>query len=199
MPRPVIALDADGVLLDFNLAYAHVWGRAFGKRPHERDPRAYWPTDRWHVPELAPAQWEHFRTHFDQGFWSAVPAIEGAVSACHRLHKAGFDLVCVTALDLRYEAARLNNLRALGFPIERVLATGNSGTERSPKADAVNELRPVAFVDDYLPYLRGVHAAIHTALILREPHGSPNAGSEMSLAKSMHADLAAFSHHWLAG
>ena len=31
MRRPVIALDADGVLLDFHLAYAEAWERAFGE------------------------------------------------------------------------------------------------------------------------------------------------------------------------
>jgi hypothetical protein len=42
-------VDADGVLLDFHLGYAGAWERAFGKRPLERDPLAYWPMDRWHV------------------------------------------------------------------------------------------------------------------------------------------------------
>lgn len=31
-PRPVIALDGDGVLLDYNLAYAKAWERATGIR-----------------------------------------------------------------------------------------------------------------------------------------------------------------------
>ena len=59
-------------------------------------------------------------------------------------------------------------------------------------------LRPLAFVDDYLPYLRGVPAEVHTALVLRAPNGSPNTGVEMQLAKSTHQDLAEFTDHWLA-
>ena len=50
--KPVIALDADGVLLDLSLGYASVWERAFGVRPAERDPKAYWPFDRWEVERL---------------------------------------------------------------------------------------------------------------------------------------------------
>ena len=198
MSRPLIALDADGVLLDFHLGYAGVWARAFGTAPLERDPQAYWPIDRWHVERLDAAGRARFRDHFDERFWSSVPAIEGAVDACQRLHTAGFELVCVSALDLEYEAARLRNLRDHGFPIERVIATGNAEGERSPKADAIEELQPVAFVDDYLPYLRGLPAHVHTALVLRAPNGSPNTGADLVLAKSVHQDLADFARHWLA-
>ena len=127
-----------------------------------------------------------------------MPAIDGAVDACHRLRGAGFDLVCVSALDLEFEAARLRNLRELGFPIERVIATGNAAGERSPKADVIASLNPIAFVDDYLPYLRGMPAEVHTALVLRAPNGSPNTGADMALAKSVHQDLAGFTDHWLA-
>jgi hypothetical protein len=72
------------------------------------------------------------------------------------LHDAGFELVRVTALDAEFEASRLKNLRALDHPIDRVSATPHDGGPRGPKADMLAELRPVAFVDDYLPYLRGV-------------------------------------------
>ncbi len=198
MSRSLIALDADGVLLDFHLGYAGVWERAFGVAPRERDPLAYWPMDRWQVERLDEEQRSRFRAHFDEQFWSSVPAIPGAIDACHRLRDAGFDLVCVSALDFEYEAARLRNLRALGFPIERVIATGNAASERSPKAEAIEMLRPLAFVDDYLPFLRGLPEAVHTALVLRAPNGSPNEGAELALAKSVHQDLAEFTDHWLA-
>ncbi len=53
MTRGMIALDADGVLLDYNLAYAGAWERAFGVYPVERDPLAYWAMDRWQVERLS--------------------------------------------------------------------------------------------------------------------------------------------------
>ncbi|MGZ5158384.1 MAG: HAD family hydrolase [Caldimonas sp.] len=198
MRKPLIALDADGVLLDFHLGYAGAWQRAFGAAPRERDPLAYWPMDRWDVERLDDPKRAHFRKHFDETFWTTVPAIEGAVEACHRLHDAGFDLVCVSALEAEYESARLRNLRSLGYPIERVVATGNAAGERSPKADAVAALSPEAFVDDYLPYMRGVPAHVHNALILRALNGSPNRGDDMALVHSTHPDLADFANHWLA-
>jgi hypothetical protein len=193
----VIALDADGVLLDFHRGYAGAWERAFGSAPLERDPDAYWPIDRWQVDRLDAERRTHFRRHFDDRFWSTVPVIAGALEACQRLHDAGFDLVCVSALDVEYEDARLRNLRDHGFPIERVVATGNAEGDRSPKAQAIVHLKPLAFVDDYLPYLRGLPADVHTALVLRALNGSPNAGADMVLAKSVHRDLGDFAQFWL--
>lgn len=197
MTRPIIALDADGVLLDYHLAYAEAWERAFGSFPAERDPQAYWPMDRWQVERLGLFKRARFRNEFGEHFWSTVPAIPGAVEACHRLHAAGYELICVSALEPRFESARQRNLHALDFPIARVIATGNVGTARSPKADSVEALGAVAFVDDYLPYLRGVPETVHTALVLRAPNGSPNVGPEMVLARSVHQDLADFTAHWL--
>jgi len=198
MPRPLIALDADGVLLDFHVAYADAWERAFGSFPAERDPLAYWPMDRWQVERLGMFRKARFKAAFDENCWATMPALDGALAATQRLHDAGFDLVCVSALEPRFEAARLRNLRNLGFPIERVVATGNVGSARSPKADAIEALAPVAFVDDYLPYLRGIPPQVHTALVLRAPNGSPNIGPELTLARSTHLDLAEFTEHWLS-
>lgn len=198
MTRPVIALDADGVLLDYHLAYAAAWERAFGVHPEERDPQAYWPMDRWKVPKLRLWRRVRFRSEFGEHFWSTVPALPGALEACHRLREAGYDLVCVSALEHRFEAARMRNLRELGFPIERVIATGHRESARSPKADAVESIGAEVFVDDFLPYFRGVASSVHTALILRAPNGSPNVGDEMALASSTHQDLPAFTAHWLA-
>ncbi len=197
MHRPVIALDADGVLLDYSTAYAQAWELAFGVRPAERDPKAYWPMDRWVVERLSGDRLERFRSCFDTAFWSTIPAINGAVEACNAMHDAGHTLVCVSALDSRFEAARLKNLRDEGFPIERVIATNATAEVESPKAQALRMLMPVAFVDDYLPYFRGVPAAIHCALIHRETAGSPNVGPDLSAVASQHHDLADFARWWL--
>lgn len=195
--RPIIALDADGVLLDYHLAYRDAWQKTFGVLPNIKDPLAYWPIDRWEVQRLAGNDLENFRKNFDQQFWSTVPAIAGAVEACLKLHHAGYELVCVSAIEEQFQAARLHNLQTLGFPVLRVIATTNSADQISPKAEALHALKPVAFVDDYLPYLRGVSSKIHSALILREPNGSPNVGSELTNAHSQHTDLADFAIWWL--
>ncbi len=107
--RPLIALDGDGVLLDYNLAYARAWEKATGRYPAERDLKAYWAMDRWDVKRLSGENLERFRTCFD-----------------------------------------------------------------------------------YLPYMLGVDGSIHTALILRDPYGSPNRGAGMQSVGSTHANLDEF-------
>lgn len=198
MSRPVLAIDADGVLVDLHVGYARAWQAAFGVYPDERDPLAYWPMDRWAVEQVDAEQRLLLRAQFQNPeLWATLPAMPGAVQACCRLHDAGYELVCVTALDKPFQRARQANLKALGFPIRKVMATGHAEGDRSPKADAIEALRPVAFVDDYIPYLRGLPAWVHTALVLRAPHGSPNVGDELRHARSVHQDLAAFAEHWL--
>jgi len=150
------------------------------------------------VERLTGARLERFRASFHLGFWSSLPAIAGALEACHRLHDAGYELVCVSAVGPEFERARFQNLRELGFPIERVMATGSGSTEVSPKAEALHTLKPVAFVDDFLPYFRGVNDGMHRALVTRQPNGSPNVGMELSVVDSQHSDLDAFASWWLS-
>lgn len=195
--KPIIALDADGVLLDYHEAYAKAWAKAFGTRPAVRDPAAYWPIDRWEVRRLYGDELVTFWACFDAEFWATIPAIPGAVVACRKMAEAGYELVCVTAMEGQFEAARRRNLDTHGFPITRVITTAIPTRGVSPKAAALRELQPVAFVDDYLPYMRGVAQGIHTALVLREPNGSPNCGDELYDVHSQHADLAAFARWWL--
>jgi hypothetical protein len=198
MFKPLIALDCDGVLLDYNLAYAKAWARYAGAHPIERDPQAYWHFDRWGIERLSGDSLDKLRTFFDEDHWATIPEITGAAEACHRLHDAGYELVCVTALEEHFADARLRNLRSHGFPIERVFATGHLPGQRSPKARVLDDLKPVAFVDDYLPYMFGIRRETHKALILREPNGSPNTGYGLEEVESTHIDLAEFSEWWLA-
>ncbi|OWY28516.1 HAD family hydrolase [Herbaspirillum robiniae] len=190
---PLIALDADGVLLDYHAAYRDAWFRAFGVNPSLRNPLAYWPVDRWDVEILAGADLGKFRAQFDEKFWSSIPPCVGAVDACLQLRRAGFDLVCVTALEERFLGSRKENLLQCGFPIAAVYGTDGTAGDVSPKAAILEALRPMAFVDDFLPYFRGVPTGIHRALVVREPHGSPNVGPDLSLIQSQHPDLAHFS------
>lgn len=195
----IIALDADGVLLDYNLAYASAWERAFGLRPVLQQADAYWAKDRWSVATLEGEALERFRARFDAQFWSSISAIAGAVQACEQLCAAGHELVCVSAIKPQFAEARQANLREQGFPIARVIATSSSADlNQSPKAQALAQLRPAAFVDDFLPYFEGVDENIHKALVLREQGGSPNTGAGLQVVDSTHTNLAEFARWWLA-
>ncbi len=91
----------------------------------------------------------------------------------------------------------MRNLQDSGFPIERVIATSASTEAGNPKAAAINDLSPAAFVDDNLPYLRGIRSDIHTALVHRQRNRSPNEGPDLVHAKSQHVSLADFAYWWL--
>lgn len=197
MSLGIIAIDADGVLLNYNDAYAVAWQRAFGAYPDLQNRDAYWAKERWQVEHLTGSRLEHFRSYFDESFWSSLPAYDGAIDACIRLKCAGYDLVCVTAMDPRFRQAREINLRNLGFPIEWVFCTEGIDGPISPKARTLAAIAPVAFVDDYLPYMRGIPASIHAALIMRDSSGSPNIGSDLALVHSRHTCLAEFVDWWL--
>jgi hypothetical protein len=193
-----IALDADGVLLDYNLAYASAWEKAFGNYPILKNSNAYWAMDRWGVDILNIESLFTLKKAVDESFWSNIPAIEGSIAACHALNQAGYELMCVTALPAKFQPARLHNLAQLGFPIEIVFTVDHTESIESPKAAIINFFKPVAFVDDYLPYLTGITTDIHRALITREPEGSPNEGPLMDGISSSHTNLEDFAKFWLS-
>lgn len=123
--KPVIALDADGVLLDYKIAWGKVYSDHFGVGLSVADPMAFFTTRYWGLesPEPDSPFWKAFS---DNDTWAKMPAIPGAIQACHRLKALGYDLVCVTSMPTEFEARRLHNLQSLGFPIDRVLATGKN-------------------------------------------------------------------------
>ena len=138
-----------------------------------------------------------FRNAFDESFCGDIPAVEGSLAACQALNQAGYDRICVTALPAKFQQARLQNLIQLGFPIDIVHTVDHAEGDVSPKAVLINALKPVAFVDDFLPYLVGINREIYSALILRETDQSPNAGSLLSHASSQHTNLDTFASWWL--
>jgi len=197
-PSRLIALDADGVLLNYHSGYQTAWERAFGTLPEIADANAYWPQARFGVPQLDKEGRDRLRAEMGTHFWASLPPLEGALEACRKLSDAGYDLICVSAVKDQYRDARAENLADIGFPLSDVIAAPSKGTHgHSPKAAALEALKPIAFVDDYAPYLRGVDPQIHKALILREPNGSPNTGTALELSDSTHRDLADFANWWL--
>ena len=102
MAKPVIALDADGVLLDYSLAYAGAWQRAFGRRPALRDPAAYWPIDRWEVERLEDDErLAQLRLAFDDEFWAPMARSNSPTLGHPKFPQAGrsdYDYVGVMAM-----------------------------------------------------------------------------------------------------
>lgn len=178
MKNKLIALDADGVLLDFDAAYVNLWEKIYGYRPKELNPEAYWAFNRYDIPYLKDEELAEFKANFDDHFWENVPALPGAVQAVNRLYNAGYDIVCVSALPEQYAEQRQLGLYKQGFPPMSVFAVGAPAdatqAHGNPKAKVLNSLKPICFVDDYLAYHEGVSDATMKVLIDRNPVGSPN-------------------------
>lgn len=183
MKNKLIALDADGVMLDFDAAYVNLWEKVFGYRPKEINPDAYWAFDRYDVPYLSGDELVEFKKHFNDEFWLKIPAIPGAAEAVNRLYNAGYDVCCVSALPKDYAVARQLGLYRQGFPIMSVYAVGAPVNavqfHANNKVTVLNSLKPICFVDDYLPYHEGVSAATIKVLIDRNPIKSPNRDPEL--------------------
>lgn len=196
MNSELLALDGDGVLIDFHEGYARAWEKAFGERPSVGNPHGYHPADYWAVPRLDKAGVRHLYTKgFDEETWSTMPAMPGAKEACELLVRNGARLVCVTALEPHWAGARKRNLQALGLPVEEVYAVGHTQGV-NPKAALLNQLKPAAFVDDLLPYLSGVAAPTWRALIEGRPDNSPNRLAGLPAPDSRHCDLRQFAVWW---
>lgn len=200
--RGLVALDGDGVLIDYVKAYGAAWAKYLDCDVSVADADAYFPHHHWGVPWLTGSDLQRFRSFFDTEFWSSIPAIDGALEACRLLVENGCGLVCVTALHHDHREARQANLTALSFPIATVHTTPRTSADvnnSSPKAELLSQLRPVAFVDDFLPYMHGVPSSIHRALIMRGSKGSPNSDyAESGCVDSTHATLLEFARWWVS-
>lgn len=156
--RPIIAIDADGVMLDYNAAFAVVFEKAFGRKLELVDAAAFHATNQWGLAAMSPEEKSAFYEAADQhGIWRSMPAFPGAVQAVQKLHDMGYEMVCVTSMPTEHGPDRLANLKALGFPIERVIATHRHGNE-NPKKAPIEELAPVFFIDDLLKNFEGIQA-----------------------------------------
>lgn len=199
--KDVIALDVDGVLLDYAQGYAQVWAQTFNEPVALVNPTAYWPMERYGLRYLTGQDLKKFNSNFDNEFWSSLPALPGAVEAVKNLKEMGFKVVCVSALRECFANARLDNLKKHGFLIDDLIATGGMQEEHlSPKASVLSKINAKVFVDDYAPYFKGVDKqnGIHLALIDRQAENSPNKHHKQVLPiDSFHTDIVDFSRFWI--
>lgn len=171
----LIAIDGDGVLLDYNPVVGHIWLRHFGETITPKDTGAFYTSNYWGVEE--PERGHPFWDTFDQHGWQLMTALPGAVEACHRLVAAGYELVCVSSIPAHRAPVRLANLKSLGFPIERVVGSGAIAHHLpAPKKAAIEALGPAWFIDDEIRKLSGFEHKLGLALVDTQSPDNPNNG-----------------------
>lgn len=170
----VIAIDGDGVLFDYNAVYPFVWRKAFGEDLIEVQPNSYHAHKQFAVAFSSDAQKAAFFDAFDDEAWANMPALPGAIEAVQMLFCHGYTLVCVSSMPEKFAKARFRNLRALGMPFERVIATGRGEGGGNPKKSAIEALGPSFFADDLLDNFRDLSTKTHTAWIDYKKPDSPS-------------------------
>ncbi|CAF1248900.1 unnamed protein product [Rotaria sordida] len=147
--KPIIALDCDGVLLDYQTTFPQIYRKVFGKQLTLVSPKSYRATTRYGVT-FTPEEKSQFNAAWDVDGWRTMSMHDGALEACHLLDAAGYELVCVTALRACFIEHRLENFRLHGFPIDRIISTRRDieSSDNNPKKQAIEQLHPIVFVDD---------------------------------------------------
>ncbi|MCC5611147.1 hypothetical protein LC612_31430 [Nostoc sp. CHAB 5834] len=196
--QKIIALDGDGVLVHYNAIFPVVYKKAFGKELPQQIPGAYHAANEYGLAFTKGTQeHEEFFANFGEEEWESFPLIEGAKEACLQLQSAGYTLVVVTSMPLRFREARARNLQRHGLPISEVYATGRSNDD-NPKKAVIDQLQPVAFVDDLAHNFRGLSPSVHKALVNHHQFDSPNRSLDLSIADSKHDCLHSFAQWWVS-
>lgn len=192
----LIAIDGDGPLLDYNKQFGLVWARHFGAELTIKEKRAYHATHYWGID--APGPDDAFWSVFDQHGWGDMPAIEGAVDACHALVNAGHELVCVTSMPTHRGPDRARNLALHGFPIARVIATGHAKDRNAnPKREAIETLGPDWFIDDELRKLKDL-GGVKCVLVDPGHPDSPNLNQPCHFLEMTVGSMSEFAERFLA-
>jgi FMN phosphatase YigB (HAD superfamily) len=143
MRSPIVALDLDGVLLDFDSAW-HECAEWTLCREVPQITDAYALRDRYGLrPREIDQVWKTF--HRD-GWWERVPMYEHAWDLIESLEAAGCSLWAVTNVDARHLDARAISLQGT-IPYGRIVALGHhAGPE--DRIRVLRDLKASAFLDD---------------------------------------------------
>lgn len=194
----LIAIDGDGVLLNYNPVFGLMWFLHFGEVITPKDPTSFWSANYWGVEE--PARGHPFWDTFSAHGWTKMEALPGALDACQRLVAAGYELVCVTSIPSKCADDRLQNLKALGFPIDRVIASGSVPHDAAnPKKEAIEALRPAWFIDDEARKLTGFDLDLGLVLVDTQSADNPNKGVNRDHLHLSVPNLAGFADWLLDG
>lgn len=195
----LIALDVDGVLLDYNTQFARLVERALDRPLRLIDPEAHHFANAYGIT-LSREDKQKVYALFDQEGWLTMPPMAQAVDAAQRLHADGHRLFCVSSMPPRFAEHRAQNLVNLGIPIDGVIGSDRDEAREghNPKAEHLIALAPDVFVDDQLRNFLDLPASICKVWIDRGTHDSPNNGMDPSLADHRFPSLFAFVEAFVA-
>lgn len=171
--EPIIAIDIDGVTLDYKAAYARKWQKAFGKMPRIKNQKAHRIWEYYDIPFLTdPNEIAKLEASGDDDFWRTMPPMQSAVSAVRLIRSFGYKTISVSAAPIHQAENRAFNLARHGFEFDDVICIQIPGAI-SPKTEVINKVQPAYFVDDYINYFHGIDRSVKKVLI-NEPENHPS-------------------------
>lgn len=159
--KPVVVLDLDGVLLDFESAWKDCAEEALN-RPVLQVSNHYDLGERF---GLSPRDVSRVWTRFDRGnWWERVPPTEHAWELLDGLERMGLSIWAVTNVDLEHRDARANSLDQM-IPKNKIICLGETATPED-RASILRGLKPMAFIDDLVENANAAidHAAVTVLL-----------------------------------
>ena len=172
--KPLFLIDCDGVMLDYNQAFKEYYEKIYNKKLYLTNPKSYHAVNVWGVGKMSSEEYIYFKKEMAKnGMWENMPALPDALEFVKEISKY-FTVWCLTSMPTEYENDRLKNLKKLGFPIERVIATSRIADE-NPKKKFVDDLQPMYFLDDLRQNFKDISHRKTKFLFLQWNHeDSPN-------------------------
>lgn len=173
----IIALDCDGVLLNYNEAYGRALEQFLGIKPNIVSPESYFCHNYFDV-KLKPEQKTEFFKFFNDKGWATMTDLPQSIEATKKLRQDGYKIIVVTSMPKMAQEMRHQNLLNLGFAIDATIATGKKQNNINPKKSYIEVLSPEYFVDDLVENFHNIDSPTHFVLVDNEAPDSPNLNFE---------------------
>ncbi len=154
-----IALDTDGVILNFGDNYVNFAEKILGKKLNHNIAK-YPLQDLLQVStQEADYVWEQFNKLNE---WERIPPFKDVEKAIEIINDFKLEVYIVTSIDEQHKLARKKNLNSIGlYPKEIICVGANHGH----KNKVITEINPVAFADDRLDHLHRSQEVEHLVWI----------------------------------
>lgn len=150
----VIALDCDGVLLNYIDTYQKIYEEMFNTKISVVNPRSFTADTHlginWKGRDKEQAA---FYDLFAEKGWKSMIALPGAVEATHHMKDLGYKVVIVTSMPEDKAMDRASNLQNVGVYFNDVIACGSHSKAVAGvnlKEPHLKKLKPEYFADDLL-------------------------------------------------
>lgn len=154
-----IALDCDGVLLNYIDCYQKLYEELFKEKLTIANPKSYSADTHlginWDGREK---ERKHFYEYFHDEGWLRMTPLHGAVEATQKLKNAGYEIFVVTSIPEDKDKDRAINLTQQGIIFDDVIACGSHSSSNgfNIKKPHLDKLKPEYFVDDLISNFHGV-------------------------------------------